>query len=68
MTDRHFHRQAQLYRQRSRELTEEARHEFRDEVRRQYMLDQAATFQRVADAMVPKSPREALIEHLRTLR
>ena len=51
-------------------LTEAAAHVFRDEGRRRHMLDLAATYQRVADAMAPlppKSPGELLIEHLKTL-
>jgi len=56
MPDRHAYRQAQLYRQRSRALTEEAKHEFRDEGRRLHLLDLAHTFQRTADAMAPEAP------------
>jgi hypothetical protein len=52
---RHAHRRAQVYRQRSRALTEEAKHEFRDEGRRRYMLDLAATYQCVADEIGPIS-------------
>jgi len=42
-----------------------AAHEWRDEIRRQHMLDLASTYQRTADALAPPSPRELLIEHLR---
>jgi hypothetical protein len=54
-------RRAAAYRQRA----ELARHEWRDEGRRQHMLDLAATYQHVANALVPPWPRELLIEHLR---
>jgi len=53
MSDRHAHRRAQTFRQRSRLLSEAAVHEFRDEGRRHHMLDLAATYQRVADEMAP---------------
>ena len=43
-------------RQRSRALTEEAKHEFRDEGRRQFTLDLAQTFQRTA--LAPAPPRD----------
>jgi hypothetical protein len=43
----------------------QAAHEWRDEIRRQHMLDLASTYQRTADALAPPSPRELLIEHLR---
>jgi hypothetical protein len=56
MSDRHAHRRAQKYRERSCALQEEARAEFRDEARKRFMLDQAATFQRVADEMAPEPP------------
>ncbi|HEY6701994.1 MAG TPA: hypothetical protein VI137_14490 [Pseudolabrys sp.] len=45
-------RRAAVYRQRALELSETAREERREDVRR-HMLDQAATFQRAADAMAP---------------
>jgi nitrate reductase assembly molybdenum cofactor insertion protein NarJ len=61
LPDRHAHRQAQVYRQRSRALTDSAAYEFRDEGRRLHMLDLAATYQRVADEMARQSP--VLIEH-----
>jgi len=54
MPDRHSHRRAQMYRQRSRALAEEAKDEFRDEGRRLHLLDLAQTFQRVADEMAPQ--------------
>jgi hypothetical protein len=47
-------RRAAVYRQRAEELTETAREERREDVRR-HLLDQAATFQRAADAMAPAS-------------
>jgi hypothetical protein len=47
-------RRASVYRQRAQQLTETAVHEWREDVRR-HMLDQAATFQRAADAMAPAS-------------
>ena len=61
MDARAAHRQAQVYRQRARVLTEAAAHEFRDEGRRRHMLDLAATYQRVADEMAPLSPRETAL-------
>jgi hypothetical protein len=45
-------RRAAIYRQRALELTESAK-QLRDECDRRHMLDQAATFQRAADAMAP---------------
>ena len=45
-------RRAAAYRQRAQQLTETARHEWREDVRR-HMLDQAATFQRAANALAP---------------
>jgi hypothetical protein len=45
-------RRAAAYRQRVQQLSEAAREERRADVRR-HMLDQAATFQRAADAMAP---------------
>ena len=50
------HRRAQMYRQRSRALAEEAKHEFRDVSRRLHLLDLAQTFQRTADVMAPEAP------------
>jgi hypothetical protein len=47
-------RRATVYRQRAQELTDTAREERRADVKR-HMLDQAATFQRAADAMAPAS-------------
>ena len=68
MPDRHASRRAGIYRHRAKQLAESAAHEFRDEGRRRHLLDLAATYQRVADAMAPlppPSPRELLIAHLR---
>ena len=48
-------RRAAIYRQRAQELTDTAREERRADVKR-HMLDQAATFQRAADAMAPPPP------------
>jgi hypothetical protein len=48
------HRRAAVYRQRAQELSDTAREERREDVRR-HLLDQAATFQRAADAMAPAS-------------
>jgi len=45
-------RRAAIYRQRAEELTEAARQP-RDACDRRHMLDQAATFQRAADALAP---------------
>jgi hypothetical protein len=42
------HRRAAVYRQRAQELSDTAREERREDVRR-HLLDQAATFQRAAD-------------------
>ena len=50
-------RRAAIYRQRAQELTEIAREERREDVKR-HLLDQAATFQRAADAMAPPAPPE----------
>ena len=58
MPSRHAHRQAQLYRQRSRLLQEEARTEFRDEARKRFMLDLAQTYLRTADALAPEALQE----------
>jgi hypothetical protein len=65
MPDRHAHRRAGAYRARARELAQAAAHEWRDEGRRQHMLDLAKSYERTADAMAPPSPRKMLIEHLR---
>ena len=43
-------RRASAYRQRAQQLKETAAHERREDVRR-HLLDQAATFQRAADAI-----------------
>ena len=51
-------RRAAVYRQRAQELTDTAREERRADVKR-HMLDQAATFQRAADAMAPPPPEPA---------
>ena len=48
-------RRAAIYRQRAQELTEAAR-QLRDECDRKHMLDQAATFERAADALAPPPP------------
>ena len=45
-------RRAAVYRQRAEELAATAREEQREDVKR-HLLDQAATFQRAADAMAP---------------
>jgi len=51
-----FHiRRAAIYRQRAQELTESARQP-RDECDRRHLLDQAATFERAADALAPPPP------------
>ncbi|MGB8746591.1 MAG: hypothetical protein WCD54_11560, partial [Pseudolabrys sp.] len=47
-------RRAAAYRQRAQQLTETAVREWREDVCR-HMLDQAAIFQRAADAMAPAS-------------
>ena len=65
MADRHAHRRAGAYRARARELAQAAAHGWRDEGRRQHMLDLAKSYERTADAMAPPSPRKMLIEHLR---
>ena len=65
MPNRHAHRRAGAYRQRARELSEAATHEWRDEGRRQHLRDLAKSYERTADAMAPPSPRKMLIEHLR---
>jgi hypothetical protein len=54
-------RRAAVYRQRALELSEAAREERRAEVRR-HMLDQAATFQRAADAMAPEKPDDPQVQ------
>jgi hypothetical protein len=48
-------RRAAIYRQRAQQLSEAAKQP-RDECDRRHMLDQAATFQRAADAMAPQPP------------
>ena len=48
-------RRAAIYRQRAQELTESAK-QLRDECDRKHMLDQAATFERAADALAPPPP------------
>jgi hypothetical protein len=53
-------RRAAVYRQRALELSETARQERRADVRR-HLLDQAATFQRAADAIAPLPPDEPQI-------
>ena len=45
-------RRAAAYRQRAQQLSETANH-LRDECDRRHMLDQAATFERAADALAP---------------
>jgi len=52
MADRHAQRRAGQYRQRAQELTAAAAQP-RDECDRRHMLDQAATFERAADALAP---------------
>jgi hypothetical protein len=59
-------RRAAAYRQRARELAEVAAHEWRDEGRRRHLVELAAQYQRTADALAPPSPRELLIEHLKS--
>jgi hypothetical protein len=64
----HADRRAGAYRHRAKQLAEAAKHEWRDEGRRQHLLDLAKSYERTADAMAPlPSPRELLIEHLKTL-
>ena len=46
---------AAIYRQRAQELSESAKH-LRDECDRRHMLDQAAAFERAADALAPPPP------------
>ena len=48
-------RRAAVYRQRAQELAESARQP-RDECDRKHLLDQAATFERAADALAPPPP------------
>ena len=55
------HRRAVVYRQRAQEFTESAKQP-RDECDRRHMLDQAATFERAADALAP--PPEPPARHL----
>ena len=50
-------RRAAICRQRAHELSESAKH-LRDECDRRHMLDQAATFERAADALAPRQPPE----------
>ena len=50
-------RRAAIYRQRAQELSESAK-QLRDECDRRHMLDQAATFERAADALAPRQPPE----------
>ena len=50
-------RRAAAYRQRAQQLSQIAAYERREDVRR-HILDQAATFQRAADAMAPQPPPE----------
>ena len=54
-------RRAAIYRQRAHELSESAKQP-RDECDRRHMLDQAATFERAADALAP--PPEPPARHL----
>ena len=51
-------RRAAIYRQRAQELSESAKQP-RDECDRRHMLDQAATFERAADALAPPPPPAA---------
>jgi hypothetical protein len=53
-------RRAAIYRQRAQELTASARQP-RDECDRKHRLDQAATFERAADALAPPLPAESQI-------
>ena len=53
-------RRAAAYRERAQQLSQIAAHEWREDVRR-HLLDQAATFQRAADAMGPQPPAERQI-------
>jgi hypothetical protein len=53
-------RRAAAYRARAQQLSRIAAHEWREDVRR-HILDQAATFQRAADAMGPPPPAEPQI-------
>ncbi len=48
-------RRAAVYRERAQQLAESAR-QLRDECDRRHMLDQAATFERAADALAPPPP------------
>ena len=54
-------RRASIYRVRARELTEAAREEPREDVHR-HMLDQAASFNRAAEAMSPAPHRSVLAQ------
>jgi hypothetical protein len=64
----HAARRAGIYRHRAKQLAEAAAHEWRDQGRRLHLLDLAKSYERTADAMAPlPSPREQLIEHLKTL-
>ena len=60
-------RRSGAFRNRAHQLTEAAARELRDDNRRQHLLDLATTCRRSADALAPPSPRELLIEHLKTL-
>jgi hypothetical protein len=51
-------RRAGAFRRRADQLTEAAARELRDEVRRQHLLDLAATYRRSADALAGPTPRE----------
>jgi hypothetical protein len=59
-------RRAAIYRQRAEELTEAARQP-RDACDRRHMLDQAATFQRAADALAPPPPVRHLADPFKGL-
>ena len=62
MAQPHPVRRAAVYRQRAHELSESAKH-LRDECDRRHMLDQAATFERAADALAPP-PADPQPRHL----
>jgi hypothetical protein len=59
-------RRAGSFRHRAHQLAKQAEREVRDEGRRRYLLELAAQYQRTADALAGSSPRELLIEHLKS--
>jgi hypothetical protein len=59
MPDRHAQRRVGLFRQRAQQLTEAAKHVWRDESRRRHMLDLAATYERVVDTLSPMESEPA---------